>query len=73
MLGSTDSNFGEWPQDFLCFLCFSPTFDFVKLEVQENISLYLYPKGYVSWKGMYEELVILWNLIMFHEKAHMES
>ena len=28
MLGFTDSNLGEWPQDILCF---SPTFDFVKL------------------------------------------
>ena len=55
MLGSTDSNFGEWPHDFLCF---SQIFDFVELVFQENISLYLYPKGYILWKCTYGELVI---------------
>ena len=47
ILGSIDSNFGEWPQDFL-----------LKGFFQVNISLYLYPYDYVSWKGTYGELVI---------------
>ena len=40
MFGSTDSNSGEWPQDFLCF---SLTYYFIELVIfQVNISLYLY-------------------------------
>ena len=57
MLGSTDSNSGKWPKDFLYF---SQTYYFfVELVFfQVNISLYLYPWGYVSWKDTYGELVI---------------
>ena len=57
MLGSTYSNSEKWPKDFLYF---SQTYYFfVELVFfQVNISLYLYPWGYVSWKDTYGELVI---------------
>ena len=48
LLDSTNSNFGEYPQDFLCFFKFTI--------FQVNINLYLYLQGYNPSKGTYEKL-----------------
>ena len=44
LLGSTNSNFGEYPLDFLCFL--ETNFWEGKSSYQVNINHYLYPNDY---------------------------
>ena len=54
LLDSINSNFGEYPQDFLCFFVIYYFGEMVFFQV--NIILYFYSQGYISSKGTYEEL-----------------
>ena len=58
-IGSINSNFGEYPQDFLCFFVtyyFGEYPQNTKSYFQVNINLYLYPQCYNHSKATHGEL-----------------
>ena len=82
MLGSIDSNFGEWVQDFLCF---SLTYYFVELVIfqsyfsSEHKSLFIpiwlyFIKRHVWRVKMFHKIVYkVWNLFKLSEQSPKNS